>query len=181
MDTPRGLSLEAAEPHAKEPVMKKGTRYVGMDVRKRSIALAMRDPSGAVSEQMIPHEPRAIVCWVSQAPRRPTRTRDRRRGPSSPPTESTLPPHDGSWQAAQRGRRCHRSRTGWLLVGHACGRGGRSRVRRIDGRDEHDTEETRDNYAAADSVVTMRDVRERSLATKHGHAALPLGNPRISE
>ena len=35
-----------------------------MDVHKPSIALAMHDPSGAVSEQTIPHEPRAILRWV---------------------------------------------------------------------------------------------------------------------
>ena len=49
--------------------MEKGTPYVGMDVHKRSIALAMRDPSGAVSEQTIPHETRAILRWVRKVKR----------------------------------------------------------------------------------------------------------------
>ena len=49
--------------------MEKGTTHVGMDVHKRSIALALRDPSGAVSEQTIPHEPRAILRWVRKVKR----------------------------------------------------------------------------------------------------------------
>jgi hypothetical protein len=63
VNTTRGLPLKAVEPHAKEPVMEKGTPYVGMDVHKRSIALALRHPSGTVSEQTIPYEPRAILRW----------------------------------------------------------------------------------------------------------------------
>lgn len=49
--------------------MEKGTTYVGMDVHKRSIALALRDPSGTLSEQTIPHEPRAILRWVRKVKR----------------------------------------------------------------------------------------------------------------
>ena len=49
--------------------MLKGTTSVGMDVRKRSIALALRDPSGTASEQTIPYEPRAILRWVQQVKR----------------------------------------------------------------------------------------------------------------
>ena len=52
--------------------MEKGTTYVGVDVHKRSIALAMRDPSGAVSEQTIPHEPRAILRWLRKIKRETT-------------------------------------------------------------------------------------------------------------
>ena len=41
-----GLPFGTAEPHAKEPVMDEGTTYVGMDVHKRTIAVAVRFPDG---------------------------------------------------------------------------------------------------------------------------------------
>lgn len=49
--------------------MEQGTAHVGMDVHKRSIVPAMRDPFGAVRERTIPHEPRAIARWLRKTKR----------------------------------------------------------------------------------------------------------------
>lgn len=49
--------------------MLEGTIHVGMDVHKRSIVLAMRDPSGTVSERTIPHEPKAVARWLRKTKR----------------------------------------------------------------------------------------------------------------
>ena len=49
--------------------MEKGTTHVGMDVHKRSIVLAMRDPEGTVSERTIPNEPKAVARWLRKAKR----------------------------------------------------------------------------------------------------------------
>ncbi len=50
MNHKRGLPPEAAEPHTKEPVMEKGTTYVGLDVHKRSIAISVQWP-GVVDQE----------------------------------------------------------------------------------------------------------------------------------
>jgi transposase len=64
------LPLHAAEPHTKEPVMKKGTTYVGLDVHKRTIAISVRWPGVAEPEErVIPHEPRAVRRWVRRMKR----------------------------------------------------------------------------------------------------------------
>ena len=49
--------------------MGKGTTYVGMDVHKRSIALAVRGADGSVSERTVPNEPRAVARWVRRVQR----------------------------------------------------------------------------------------------------------------
>lgn len=50
--------------------MKKGTTYVGMDVHKRSIAVAVRWPGGGEAEvRTLPNEPRAVGRWVRRMKR----------------------------------------------------------------------------------------------------------------
>jgi transposase len=43
-----------------------------MDVHKRSIALSMRSPEGAVSERTIPNEPKAVSRWIRKLQREVT-------------------------------------------------------------------------------------------------------------
>ena len=49
--------------------MEKGTTHVGMDVHKRSIALAMRGPDGSVGERTIPNDPKAVARWLRKMKR----------------------------------------------------------------------------------------------------------------
>lgn len=49
--------------------MEKGTTHVGMDVHKRSIALAMRGPEGSVRERTIPNEPKVVARWLRKMKR----------------------------------------------------------------------------------------------------------------
>lgn len=50
--------------------MKKGTTYVGMDVHKRSIAVAVRWPGGGeVEVRTLPNEPRAVGRWARRMKR----------------------------------------------------------------------------------------------------------------
>ena len=52
--------------------MNEGTTYVGMDVHKRTIAVAVRFPDGGFDERTIPHETRAVNPlvrkWKREAP-----------------------------------------------------------------------------------------------------------------
>lgn len=45
--------------------MNEGTTHIGLDVHKRSIAVAARQPgSGGVREETLPNEPRAVTRWA---------------------------------------------------------------------------------------------------------------------
>lgn len=52
--------------------MDEGTTYVGMDVHKRTIAVAVRFPDGGFDERTVPHETRAVNRlvrkWKREAP-----------------------------------------------------------------------------------------------------------------
>jgi hypothetical protein len=49
--------------------MEEGTTYVGMDVHKRTIAVAVRYPGGGRDERTIPHETRAVNRLVRKLKR----------------------------------------------------------------------------------------------------------------
>lgn len=52
--------------------MDEGTTYIGLEVHKRTIAVAVRFPDGGVAERTIPHETRAVNRlvrkWKREAP-----------------------------------------------------------------------------------------------------------------
>ena len=45
----------------REPVLEKDITYVGLDVSKRTIAVAIRRPGQALEECSLPNEPRAVA------------------------------------------------------------------------------------------------------------------------
>jgi hypothetical protein len=70
VNTFAGCRLSAVEPHAKEPVMEQGTTYVGLDVSKRTIAIAVRWPGQREpAERSIPNHPRAAARWARRIQR----------------------------------------------------------------------------------------------------------------
>ena len=47
--------------------MNEGTTFIGLDVHKRSIAVAVREPGGqGVHEERLPNEPRAVLRWAKR-------------------------------------------------------------------------------------------------------------------
>jgi transposase len=62
-----GYRPGAVEPHTKEPVMKDGTTYVGIDSHKASLVVAVRK-SGVEKpeERTIRNEPRAVARWAKK-------------------------------------------------------------------------------------------------------------------
>ena len=47
--------------------MNEGTTFIGLDVHKRSIAVAVREPGGqGVHEERLPNEPRAVSRWAKR-------------------------------------------------------------------------------------------------------------------
>jgi transposase len=60
-----GWRPEASEPHTKEPVMKKGITYVGLDAHKKAIAVAVYFPGRQRPEEVrIVHEAKAVARWA---------------------------------------------------------------------------------------------------------------------
>ena len=72
MDAPfsAGCRPEAAEPHTKEPVVSQDTSYLGLDVHKRSISVAVRKGGALVHEEQLPNERAAVARWARRWKRR---------------------------------------------------------------------------------------------------------------
>jgi transposase len=65
-----GCRRQATEPHAKEPVMKEGTRYVGLDVHKAFIQVALLRPGeDSPVEWRVRHEPSKVTGLVRKLER----------------------------------------------------------------------------------------------------------------
>jgi transposase len=52
------------EPHTKEPIVSEDITYMGLDVHKRSIVVAVRQRGKLVHEEQLPNEPAAITRWA---------------------------------------------------------------------------------------------------------------------
>lgn len=61
---------EAVAPHTKEPVVSQNTTYIGLDVHKRSIAVAVREGGSPVQEERLPNERAAVARWARRWKRR---------------------------------------------------------------------------------------------------------------
>ena len=64
------IAAEAVEPHTKEPVVSEDITYIGLDVHKRSIAVAVRQGGVLVHEEQLPNEPGAVTRWAGRWKRR---------------------------------------------------------------------------------------------------------------
>ena len=61
---PADCRPQAVEPHTKEPVVSKNITFIGLDVHKRSIAVAVRQAGFPVHEEQLPNERAAVARWA---------------------------------------------------------------------------------------------------------------------
>jgi transposase len=72
MDAPFSADCrpKAVEPHTKEPIVSKDITFMGLDVHKRSIAVAVREADSPVQEEQLPNERAAVARWARRWKRR---------------------------------------------------------------------------------------------------------------
>lgn len=72
MDAPFSADCrpKAVEPHTKESVVSEDITFMGLDVHKRSIAVAVREAGCPVQEEQLPNERAAVARWARRWKRR---------------------------------------------------------------------------------------------------------------
>ena len=61
---PADCRPKAVVPHTKEPVVHQDITFIGLDVHKRSIAVAVRQAGALVHEEQLPHERAVVARWA---------------------------------------------------------------------------------------------------------------------